>query len=197
MSKNLKLSYIFMFIFSAILIAWQTLSTFFGGVAINFVALLGLVFAITLMQFSDKELMKRIRDLFIVACAFCVLELIIYFACEFGYGEVIKGFIVYQNILSMLGILFLAYVCFRFTAEYLNKRFTFVEVLLGNQKLKTKKKEKKAKELTNGSLLDKPNNQLSNEINLETVKNNENQNNSNNENPTEENDVVIIETEEE
>ena len=186
MTKNLKLTYIFMFIFSAILIAWQTLSNFFGGVAINFIALLGFVFAILFMHFSDKTLMKRIKDLFIIACSFCVLELVIYLACEFGYGENIKGFIVYQNILSFLGILFLAYVCFRFTAEYLNKRFTFIEILLGNEKIQHKKKEKKAKELTNGSLLDKPNNYVPSEI---TPKNSEIEQ-TNNEN------VVIIETEE-
>ena len=55
MSKSLKLSYIYMFIFSAIIIAWQTLSSLFNGVALNFVALLGLVFTILLMIFKDKE----------------------------------------------------------------------------------------------------------------------------------------------
>ncbi len=195
MTKNLKLSYIFMFIFSAILIAWHTLSNFFGGVAINFVAILGIVFAILFMQFSDKDLMKRIRDLFIIACIFCFLELIIYFACEFGYGEYLKGFVVYQNILSFFGIIFLTYVCFRFTAEYLNKRYTFIEMILGNVKHQPKKKEKKAKELSNGSLLDKPNNKLSNEIKPEIIENNLNSNDENTENLTTENEI-IIETEE-
>ena len=187
MTKNLKLSYIFMFIFSAILIAWQTLSNFFGGVAINFIAILGLVFAILLIQFSDKDLMKRIKDLFIISCVFCVLELVIYFACEFGTGESIKGFIIYQNILSFLGILFLAYICFRFTSEYLNKKFTFIETILGNVKRQPKKKEKKAKELTNGSLEDKPINKISTESKPESVELND---------QTEDNNVVVIETEE-
>ena len=171
-----------MFIFSAILIAWQTLSSFFHGVALNFIALLTLVFAVLLMIFTDKELLPRIRDLFISACVFCVLEIIIYFACEFGYGEHLLGFIVYQNILSFLGILFLAYVCFRFTAEYLGKQFKFVEFILGNVKHQPKKKEKKAKELSNGSLEDKPKNKINVEKTEEII---------------EEDDMVIIETEEE
>lgn len=197
MTKNLKITYIFMFVFSAILIAWQTLSNFFGGVAINFVALLGLIFTIIFMQFSDKTLMKRIRDLFIIACVFCALELIVYFACEFGYGEVLKGFIVYQNIISLLGIFFLAYVCFRFTAEYYNKKFTFIEILLGNEKPKSRKKEKKAKELTNGSLLDKPNNKVAVEI-TENPEVNQSTNTEEiqPESINQNNDVVVIETEE-
>ena len=186
MAKNLKLSYIFMFVFSAILIAWQTLTNFFGGVAINYVALLGLLFSTLLLIFADKQLLNRVKDLLIIASMFCVLELIIYFACEFGYGENLKGFIVYQNIISFLGILFLAYICFRFTTEFLNKKFKFVEVMLGNEKFERKKKEKKAKELTNGSLEDKPNNKASSEVNQEEVLNENNENE----------DVVIVETEE-
>lgn len=155
MIKDLKLSYILMFVFSAILIAWQTLSNFFGGVAINFVALLGIVFTLLLLIFKNKELFSRIKDLFFVACVFCILELVIYFACEFGYGESLKGFIVYQNIISFLGLLFLAYVCFRFITEFLNKKIKFIEIMLGN--VKRTPKEKKAKELTNGTLEEKPN----------------------------------------
>ena len=80
MSKDLKLSYILFFVFSAILIAWNTLSNFFNGVALNFIALIGLVFVVLLLMFSNKELIKRLKDLLIIACVFCVLELIIYFA---------------------------------------------------------------------------------------------------------------------
>ena len=87
MTKNLKTSYILMFAFSTILVAWQTLSSFLGGVGINYVALIGIVFTTLLISFTDKELICRIRDMFIIACVFCILELVIYFACEFGYGE--------------------------------------------------------------------------------------------------------------
>ena len=182
MTKNLKLSYILLFVFSAVLIAFKTLSCFFGGVAINFVALVGLIFLLLLISLKDKELMKRIRDLFIIACGFALLELVIYFACEFGYGEFIEGFSVYQNVISFFGILFFAYISFRFSMEHLGKKIKFIEVLLGNEKFSSKKK--KAKEISNGSLEDKPNNKTTEEHNEET---------SLEEKPEE---TIIIETEE-
>ncbi len=155
MTKNLKISYILFFVFSAILVAWNTLTNFFGGVAINFIALVGIVFSALLLTMKDKDLLKRIKDLLIVASVFCVLEFIIYFACEFGYGETLKGFIVYQNIISFLGMLYFVYVAFRFATEYLGKKIKFIEIILGNEKRSPK--VKKAKEISNGSLEEKPN----------------------------------------
>ena len=182
MTKNLKLTYILLFIFSAILIAFKTLSNFFGGVGLNFIALIGLIFAILLISLKDKSLMKRIKDLFILTVVFASMELIMYFACEFGNGECIKGFSVYQNIISFLGILFLAYTAFRFSIEYLDKKFKFIEILLGNEKRSIK--PKKAKEITNGCLEEKPNHTIT-----------KTEQSSSDEN--EEENVVIIETEEE
>ena len=178
MAKNLKISYILMFVFSGILIAWHTLSNFLGGVALNFVGLVGIVFTIIMISLNDESIMKRIKDIFVVACVLCALELIIYFACEFGYGEELLGFVVYQNILSFLGMLFCGYIAFRFANEIGNKRIKFIEVLLGNEKKTVK--EKKAKEISNGSLEDKPNNKPTTE---ETT-------------TEDEENVVIVETEE-
>ena len=155
MSKNLKLSFTLLFIFSAILIAFKTLTSFFGGVAVNMVALIALIFTILTISFKDKEIMKRIADLFVTACAFCVLEFVIYFACEFGCGENSLGFSIYQNIISILGLIFLAYIYFRFSMEMQNKKIKFIEILLGNEKHTSK--PKKAKEVSNGCLEEKPN----------------------------------------
>ena len=182
MSRNLKLSYILFFAFSAIILAWKTLSNFFGGVAINFITLLGLVFVVILTCLTDKDLIKRIKDLLIISVAFCALELVMYFACEFGYGERLFGFSVYQNIISFLGILFLSYLAFRFTTDHLGKKIRFVEILLGNEKRVVK--EKKAKELTNGSLEDKPNNKATDNSTPEDLE------------ETEKETEIIIETEE-
>ena len=99
--------------------------------------------------------MNRIRDLFIIACVFCVLEIVIYFACEFGCGENLLGFSIYQNIISILGMLFLAYIYFRFSMEMQNKKVKFIEIMLGNEKRTVK--QKKAKEVSNGCLEEKPN----------------------------------------
>lgn len=176
MFKDLKLSYILFFVFSSILVAWRTLSQFFHGVAINFIALLALAFVILLICHKDRKVFNRIKDLLLVAGVFCTLELVIYFSNEFGYGEFIKGFIVYQNIISFLGMLFMAYIGFRFALDLFNKKLKFIEVMLGNEKIT--RKPKKAKELSNGSLEDKPNNKT-------------------NENPVDnEENEIIIETEE-
>jgi len=69
MSKNLKLSYILLFVFSAILIAFRTLTSFFGGVAINFVALMGLVFVILMANFfalvEQEKVSLELKDLYL------------------------------------------------------------------------------------------------------------------------------------
>lgn len=182
MFKNLKLTYILFFVFSTIVIAWKTLSTFFGGVALNFVALVALVFVVSLLAHKDKDVFKRVKDLLIVSGVFCILELVIYFSHEFGHGERIFGFEVYQNVISFLGILFLFYIGFRFTTDLFGKRIKFIEVMLGNEKIT--RKQKKTKELTNGSLEEKPNNKTEENSNL------------NNEQNTEEETTVVIETEE-
>lgn len=157
MTKNLKLSFILFFIFSAILIAWNTLSSFFSGVAINYVGIVGILFVNLLLILTDKSLFSRIKDLFFTACAFCVLEILVYFAFEFGCADldVLKGFQVYQNVLTLLGMLFFAYIAFRFITEFKNIRVRFVEIMLGNEKKTVK--HKKAKELANGCLEEKPN----------------------------------------
>lgn len=159
MSKDLKLSYILFFIFTAVLIAWRTLMSFFSGVGINFVALVGLAFAILLLCFNNKKLFSRIRDLFFIACGFCVLEIIIYFAFEFGTNTFnkLEGFLVLQNIITVLGMLFFIYLSFRFVTEMKNIRIKFIEIILGNEKRTTK--IKKAKEISNGCLEEKPNKQ--------------------------------------
>jgi len=191
MSKNLKLTYILFFVFSAVIISWTTLTAFFSGVAINFIGLIALLFVIMLISYSEKGLSSRIKDLLIVAGAFCLLELVMYFACEFGHGETLKGFIVYQNIISFLGLLFFAYIAFRFTMEFRGKKIKFVEILLGNQKIT--KKPKKAKEVSNGSLEEKPNT-ITDSANHEQ---NETNKNETDKNETEENETnIIIETEE-
>lgn len=182
MKKELKLSFILFFVFAAILLAFKTLTTFFGGVAINYVALLGITLAILLIGLKDKSTLKRIKDLFIVACVFCGLELIIYLACEFGDGETLSGFSIYQNIISALGIFYFIYISIRFALEFTNTKIKFIEIMLGEEKRQPK--AKKAKELSNGSLLDKPNNKNN------TIK-------SEDENVENEETEIIIETEDE
>ena len=172
MSKNLKSTYILFFIFSAIMISWHTLSNFFSGVAISFIALLAIIFITILIMLNHKDVWSRTKDLLILSGAFAVLEMIVYFACEFGYGEVLKGFIVYQNILSFFGILFFAYIAFRFATEHIGKKIGFIEFILGNKK--QAKSQKKTKEISNGCLEEKPKHKNKEvQTNIESTTNND------------------------
>jgi len=156
MNKNLKLSFILFIIASAIVVAWRTLSKFFGGVGLNFVALLLIVAILIGLIVSDKYVFKRTKELFIACCSLTALELIVYFAVEFSrYQAMCVGLLIYQNILSILGIILLVYTMFRFITEYKEIKIGFIEFILGNGKVV--KQQKKAKELTNGTLEDKPN----------------------------------------
>lgn len=155
MSKSLKTSYILMLIFAAVVVAFKSLSVvlFFAG--LTFVALLGLLYVVMMIFLKDKEVFNRIKDCFFASCGILLLESIVYFACEFGNGEYLKGFQVYQNIISIFGLLLLCYVGFRCTMDYLNKKISFVEFILGNKKKAPK--IKKTKEISNGCLEEKPN----------------------------------------
>lgn len=156
MYKNLKWSYIVCFILSVVVIAWRTLANFFGGVGINFIALLVVVAVLLTIFIFDKETRSRMRDLFIICCAFAVLESVVYFPYEFGAcfnPNVAVVFFNFQNVYSFLGILFLAYLAFRFILETQNIRLTFIEVLLGNRKFG----KGKIKPRSNNGLSEKPN----------------------------------------
>ena len=97
--------------------------------------------------------------MFVVSAVFTFLELILFLVVEIFNTELsagtIKGFNVYQSVLSFLGLIYFAYIVFRFICEVKGKKFNFIEIILGN--VKREKKVKKAKELTNGSLMEKPN----------------------------------------
>lgn len=156
MTKQLKLIYILSFSFLGVVLAWNTLLSFFGGVGINFVGISALLFIIILLS-SKNNLWKRTKDLILCLSTMYVLESASYFVISFAWDDVniLKGFICYQNILSIIAIVLFAYFVFRFVCEMQNKRIRFVEILLGNEKKAVK--VKKEKEVFNGSLEAKPN----------------------------------------
>ena len=85
----------------------------------------------------DKHTFARFKDIFFVCCVFALLETVVYFPYEFGActnSEVATVFFNFQNVYAFLGILFLAYIAFRFITESKNVRIIFVEYLLGNEK---------------------------------------------------------------
>lgn len=162
MAKDLKISFILLAIFSSVVMAFKTLMGFFSGAGVNFVALIALVSALLIIMLKNPCVKNRVKDMFIVACVLTVLEFIVYIPVEFGLSSynVYRGFMIYQNVLTFIGVLFFAYIAFRFIGELLNVKFSFVEFILGNGvKKKGNKivKERKSKELENGCLEEKPN----------------------------------------
>lgn len=157
MSRNLKLSYVLTFVLLAITLAWNTLLAFFNGVGVNFIAVLAIVIALLVILLVDDATRKRMLDLFIICALLAVMECVVYFGLEFGNPTIdtYSGMRIYQNVISGFGFVFLAWVIFRLICEIKNIRLGFVEVILGNQKCQ--KKNRQPKDLSNGSLSEKPN----------------------------------------
>lgn len=157
MVKNLRLYYILTFALAGVVVAWKSLAVSLCGIGTNFVLVLVLAALMLMLLCTDGEVKTRVRDLFVVSAGFVALELIPFLVFEIFNNTnagTAKGFNVYQSIISFFGLVFFAYVVFRFICEINGKKIKFVEILLGN--VKREKKVKKAKELTNGSLMEKP-----------------------------------------
>ena len=74
MSKNLKIAYILSLVLASIIIAWGTLSNYFTGVGVCFVAVLGILIALIILLLTDNFVKSRIKDLFIISSVFVFLE---------------------------------------------------------------------------------------------------------------------------
>ena len=157
MSKNLKLSYVLLLVFTAIIVSFRTLLNFCGGVGLSFVALFTILTILLYLLLTDEYVKNRIKDMFIVVCVFIFFEFMIYIVFEFGVSNVsvIRAFLIMQNVLTALGLIFLCYVFMRMFLDLKGVKLSFIEIMLGNEK--RNKTPKKAKELTNGSLEEKPN----------------------------------------
>ncbi len=158
MNKNLKISFALFIAISAIGMAWNTLSHYFGGVGVSFVCMLVALGLILHFIITDKYVKSRIMDLFVVSCILVAHELIVFIFTEFGWitnVNVVKGLVFFQSILSLVALFVLVYTMFRFYSESKGMRVNFVESMLGGNT--REKKEKKSKELINGALEEKPN----------------------------------------
>jgi len=158
MTKNLKISFILYLVYFAVIVTFGTLMNFFNGVGIGFISLIGILTTLTIMIFTDKYIMNRTKELFIAICSFAVLELIVFFILEYGVGnyKTWEVFIGIQHVLSFISLLCFADTVFRFICELRDIKISFIEIMLGNKPRDTK--QKKAKELANGCLEDKPRN---------------------------------------
>ena len=151
MNKYLRTSFILYFVFAVIMVAWRTIGNFFNGVGIAFVGLIALLGAIIALANSCKHTASRTRELLITCSVFTILEFFEYFVFEFQIGtfEFMNVMLGIQNVISFVAIFLFAYMVLRFVAEFRNVKLSFIEALLGNR-------EKKTKEVSNGSLKDKP-----------------------------------------
>lgn len=157
MSKNLKISYILSMIFAGIIMAWGTISNYFSGVGVCFILLVGILTTLLIFLLTDSFVKSRIKDLFIVTCVFVLLEFFVYFLMEFNLLSIdaMLGMLRYQMFISILALIYLVYVIFRFILDLKDIKVGFIETMLGNKE--RTKKIKTAKELSNGSLEEKPN----------------------------------------
>lgn len=161
MDKKLKLSFISLMVLSCVMVAWLTLLAFFKGSAIGMVAMLLVMAFLTYNMVTDSYVRSRIKDLFILAIILTALELIVFMVVEYGWFNTAKVVLVFmriQTILSIVGIVFFAYVVFRMVYENKSLRLGTVEKMLGNS-VQSAKRVKQSKEFTNGSLEEKPNKQ--------------------------------------
>lgn len=168
MNKQLKLTFVLYAVFTGIIMAWRTLMNFFSGLSlinfagagVNFVALLALYIILLALALTYPEVRKRTMDLLVIAGLLLLMEFIVYIPLEYGLKNynIYSGFMVYQNVITTIGLVFFAYLGFRFVLEFKGVKLRFIEFILGNGE-KTAKvvKEKKSKELENGSLEEKPN----------------------------------------
>ena len=150
MSKKMVSCYILFAVFAGVVIAWQTLSNYFTGVGVAFVLLLGILGTTIVFRCLDKTLARRTTDLFIISAVFAGFEFIEYFIFEFRVGtfEAWDVFMGIQNVVSLFGLFFLAYIVVRFIMDLKGSKFGFA---------------KKAKEVSNGSLEQKPNENIQHE----------------------------------
>lgn len=181
MNKNLNKTLVLYTIFACIFIAWAPLAIFFGdgllmmgntfaaasgtvsegnmspyiGGGICFIAVLIIGVWILSLSLTDKEVKARTKDLFIFGLIFLAVSVLIYVLTVLVY--VALDVRLFLSIVSFLGLVFFIYVIFRMFVEQGKIKSNVVEKMLGNKITKQPKQEKKSKELTNGSLEEKPN----------------------------------------
>ncbi len=155
MEKNLKLTFILSMCLLGISLAFRSFCLFYG-VGVAFVLMLGLFSVISYVFFKDKSIRKRVLDIYIITAAFLVLEFVLFFIGEVLVDVVLdKGVLVYQSVVTVLALFAFVYVVVRWVLERNGKKLDFGEAAFNTKKEK-RVKPKTNKELSNGSLQDKP-----------------------------------------
>ncbi len=167
--KKVNLSLLFSLIAFALGIAVKGFANYFGAsFGIPFVAVVTMILLAMFFAFSNKENRKRLTDVIVLDVVVSVLWIIIFCAYDWAMDittELVDFAQVLMNVISVLSLLFAGWTIFRLFCELAGKKVKLIEVVLGNEKVERKPKEKKQpkekpvrnlKEVENGDLLDKP-----------------------------------------
>ena len=165
MDKNFRLVCILSMILSGIVIAWNTLINFFFGVGINFVAVISIFAIIYVLVIESKPLFEETKGIFIVDLVIVCIEVVVFIMEEyFGrFGKIFYIFTVVQKILSAFAILYFVFVLLKMLFVAKEKvGGVFHNLFKANKPAK----ERKAKELSNGSLEEKPNSKMQQSLDI-------------------------------
>lgn len=198
--KKINLSLLFSLIIFAIGIAITSISNFFGGFGIPFVAFLVLTSLVFVNGFLNKENRRRLYDIFVFIVIFAIFMSIIFCSVEWAktYTAELVDFVhVISNFLSVISLVFFIYTLVRYLAELNGTKLVVFEVILGFKKIERKPREKKEKvqkqkvsksfkEVQNGDLEEKPSADINNEDSLEIKENEETNLEETSSQPTEE-----------
>ncbi len=166
--NNFNKAYLYIISIFAIGLAISNIMSFFNGVGFALLGSLILaVLAITNILRDDKN-KKRFTDILVLLAVEFILMFILFFAYDFAIYYIRSKFpFVMRNICAVFSLICIAYIVFRYICEIKGKKFTFIEVVLGNyerkphdQRSRRSKKNKaevrKNRELENGTFEPKP-----------------------------------------
>ena len=155
MDKKFRLVSVLSLVLCGLAIAWNTLAKFLGGVGLNYVAVLAIFGIVFVLVIEDKDLYYKTKDLFYVDLGVTSFETLIFIMQEYfgGLKKVFSIFAIVQKIFSIFAILYFAYIVLRILFKMQGKLGNVFYCLFHREH---NKQPKKAKELSNGSLSEKP-----------------------------------------
>lgn len=164
--NNFNKAYIYIISIFAIGIAISNIISFFNGVGFALIGASMLLILAIINIFKDESIKKRFNDIFILIAIELFMLIILFFAYDFNINGITNKFpLIMRNICAIYSLLAMGYIAFRYISEVKGKKYSIIEYLLGNGKVKStkikkhklsKEESKKNKELENGTFEPKP-----------------------------------------
>lgn len=151
MQKNLKISFILLLVFSSMVVAFEQIVSLLHGFSLAYIA--EVIISAVLLYFvvRDVPTSSRMKDMYGISFLFLVWETFLFFSVSI-FSWYPKALYILNKIVVVLALGFIVFILFRLYCELTHKRFSFIEVVLGNER----RAKKASKELSNGSLAEKP-----------------------------------------